>query len=601
MMKRLLALTLSLVLIFGISASAAVNFSDVTSESHPWAIKEISEMADKKIINGYPDGTFMPNNNVTKQEALLLIARILGYSTSQTIDDYINSIYNTYADDMASIDSSYKREMAFLAWYGVFKPDELKKIQFTAPLTREEAAYYITRAMRQDEDAASFTIPSDVYTDDSLISSTYKKYVYFVRAAGYMTGSGEGGFTPKDNITRAQTAVLLYRIMNKITTSFSKATVDSVNVTKNTGKVFIGSKTVDIDDSVLVRNRGVEINISSLYKNLDGVAILENDKIVQLDVFFDESEVAKTIDGEVVSYASTGTNSIVLKDPDTDTQENYYLDENCRIFVNNSDAVFANVRKGDYVILDLDSNDRIVTLTVKPSISDVSDVIIKDIIVTNTDTSLVVENKAGEEETYMLTGKNITIKKNGKAIDISNLSEGDKLSKISMKYGRITSIDAFSEVSSKIGSITEILISQNPTIKVLDGNTTYEYKLTRDTQIYVFGELKDVYALKLAYKANITLDGNIVSKIEVATQSQSNDAKGIVESVNTSYGFFVIRDAEGNSVQVFVSNTKTKIIDNNSTTGLTKTIRDIKVGQSITAIGTLVNGAFEAQTVVLTK
>jgi len=601
MTKKILALVLSVMLTFGIVASAAVNFSDVTATSHSWAINEISEMADQKIINGYPDGTFKPNNVITRQEAMLLIARILGYTTSPAVESYRNSIYNTYANDLSSVKSDYKQEMAFLIWYGVFSADELKTMKLDEQLTREEAAYFIIKAMRQEEEALSFTIPTDKYADDNLISKAYANYVYYARAAGYMTGSGEGGFTPRDGITRAQTAVLLYRIMDKVTTSFSVASVDSVNVSKNTAKVFANSKTMDIDENVIVKNRGKEVKISVLYKNIDGVVIMEDGKIIQLDVFFDESEIKKTVDGEVRAMSSAGSNTLTIRDPDTDVQTTYYLDENCRIFVNNTDAVFANVRNGDYVVLDLDSNDRILTLTVKPSVSDISDVIITDIIVESKDTSLIIETSAGDEETFILTGKAITIKKNGKTIDIASLAKGDKLSKISMSYGRITAIEAFSEVSTRSGSITEILISGTPTIKLLDGSTTSEYRLTRETQVYVFGELKDIYSLKLSQRANITLDGNTVSKIEVSTQSQSNDTKGVVESVNTSYGVFTVRDEDGIMVQVFVNNTKTKIIDNNSTAGLTKSIRDIKIGQNVTVIGTIVNGAFEAQTVVITK
>jgi hypothetical protein len=75
----------------------------------------------------------------------------------------------------------------------------------------------------------------------------------------------------------------------------------------------------------------------------------------------------------------------------------------------------------------------------------------------------------------------------------------------------------------------------------------------------------------------------------------------VVESVNTAYGFFTVKDTSGNSVQVFVKSNKTQIIDNVSANVAPKTIKDIKSGQNVTAIGSLVNGAFEAQTVVITK
>ena len=599
MMKKTLALSLSLLLIFTCLASAALTFSDVTADSHPWAINEISDMADKKIINGYPDGSFMPNNNVTKQEALLLISRILGYTTSAAVEDYKNSIYDVFEDDFRNINTQYKREMAFLSWYGAFQPDELEDISFNAPLTREEAAYYVTKAMRQEDEALSYKIPTDLYEDDDLISSTYRRYVYFVREEKYMQGTGIG-FAPKDNITRAEIAVLLYRLMGKIDISYSRATVDSVNVSQRTAKIYIGTATKNIDADVLIRNKGNEINVASLYKGLDGIALIANDEIIQLEVFFEAADVAKTVDGEIRSTASTGMNSVILKNPDTDMLTTYYLDENCRIFINNSDATFANIRTGDYATLDLDNAERVLTLTVSPSTAEVTNVTIKEMIITNTDTSLVVEKSDGSEETFTLTGKSLIIKKNGKVIDIAGLYKGDKLSKISLRFGRIVEIESTSNVSTLSGSITEILISPNSKITLSNGSESSVYNITRDTQIYVFGEAKTIYDLRLTHKANLTLDGNAVSKIEVSTQAQSNDAKGVIESINTSYGFINVVDVDGTAVQIFI-NSKTKIIDNNSNLAQTVTIRDIKVGQSILAVGALVNGAFEAQTIVIAK
>ena len=119
--------------------------------------------------------------------------------------------------------------------------------------------------------------------------------------------------------------------------------------------------------------------------------------------------------------------------------------------------------------------------------------------------------------------------------------------------------------------------------------------------IYVFGDVKTIYDLRLGQFAKVTLDGATVSKIEVSTQSQNANATGVVQSVNTTANLITVLNTDGNSVVIYVSNTKTKIIDNNSTSAVSKTLRDIKVGDNITCIGVLSNGVFEAQTIVITK
>ena len=54
-------------------------FPDVTDPSVSWAIGNIRTARDMKIINGYDDGTFKPNNTVTYEEAIKMIVCALGY------------------------------------------------------------------------------------------------------------------------------------------------------------------------------------------------------------------------------------------------------------------------------------------------------------------------------------------------------------------------------------------------------------------------------------------------------------------------------------------------------------------------------------------
>ena len=54
--------------------TTAVDFSDIASH---WAKDEISAAANNGWINGYPDGTFRPNNKITRAEAMTLVNRVL--------------------------------------------------------------------------------------------------------------------------------------------------------------------------------------------------------------------------------------------------------------------------------------------------------------------------------------------------------------------------------------------------------------------------------------------------------------------------------------------------------------------------------------------
>lgn len=72
----------SMTLVPSIELVQAVTFSDVGSEY--WAQKAIADLTNKDIINGYPDGTFKPENNITRAEFAKVISLALGYPPDNT-------------------------------------------------------------------------------------------------------------------------------------------------------------------------------------------------------------------------------------------------------------------------------------------------------------------------------------------------------------------------------------------------------------------------------------------------------------------------------------------------------------------------------------
>ena len=54
-------------------------FNDVTK--FHWAFDYISEMSDRKVLSGYPDGNFYPEKNVTRAE----FAKIMTCAAGRTI------------------------------------------------------------------------------------------------------------------------------------------------------------------------------------------------------------------------------------------------------------------------------------------------------------------------------------------------------------------------------------------------------------------------------------------------------------------------------------------------------------------------------------
>lgn len=598
MSKKVLSFVLC-VMMFMSTVAFGASFQDVTKESHSWAYDAIYDMADKGIINGISTTEFAPDVNVTKVQAMLLIARILGYNTT-SITDNINSIYSVYEDDLSSLTTIYKKELAYLIFRDVFTVDEILDTQLEATLSREEAALYIAKAADGVEEMNAISVVVNSYADDADINETYRKAVYYVRDKALMNGTGDNMFSPKVTVTRAQMATLLYRMMQNIDITITKGSIDSVNVSANTAKIFVVTKTYDVDSSIKIRNRGEEIAPKDLFKGANAVVSMIDNKIVSIDTFFEMPEVVATVDGEVKSV-QTANKAVQLKNPDTALATTYELAENAVVVINGADSTLASVRTGDYAVLELNKYNKIVSLTVSDANEKLSDVTISDIMIEDTYVSLELEDSLGNVVVRTINTNNVSIKKNGAKIEFSSLGVGDKLSSVTLKYNRITEIQAFSEIKSTSGTISEIHIASDSSVTLMDGNVPSTFAIGKDTKFYVFGEASTIYDLRLAQYAKVTLDGATVSKIEVSTQSQNANATGVVQSVNTTANLVTVLNTDGNSVVIYVSNTKTKIIDNNSTSTVSKTIRDIKAGDNITCIGVLSNGVFEAQTIVITK
>ena len=83
-MKKLLSYILGLFVILTISTQSAVAFFSDMNENH-WAYKQIKDLSEQSIVIGYPDGTFKPDDNVTRAEFASMAIKALGQEHANVI------------------------------------------------------------------------------------------------------------------------------------------------------------------------------------------------------------------------------------------------------------------------------------------------------------------------------------------------------------------------------------------------------------------------------------------------------------------------------------------------------------------------------------
>ena len=162
------------------------NFNDVTSST--WCYKYVMELADGKVIDGYTDGSFKPNNTITYGAALKLVMLAAGYPEQKPTGSNVFSGYLTKARAEGIITRT--------------------NVDLTKPITRLQVAQLAAGALKLDTTNLSTVQPFTDTTDAS---------VRALNAAGIVEGyfsAGTSTYKPNNTLTRGQVSAIVWRMRN---------------------------------------------------------------------------------------------------------------------------------------------------------------------------------------------------------------------------------------------------------------------------------------------------------------------------------------------------------------------------------------------------
>ena len=197
-MKKKHAITITAVLAASMAMSVTAFGAPTDIQGH-WAQNTINKWVDKGDISGYPDGTFRPNNMITRAEFVVLVNNAMGYTKSGYA--YFSDVPSHYWGKNA-IQTGVAAGYISGDGNGIFRPND--------PVTRQEAAAMISRILdlKQNESRAYR------YTDSYAISNWAKGVVGAVSDAGIMAGYPDGSFGPNKVLTRAEAVLALDKTVN---------------------------------------------------------------------------------------------------------------------------------------------------------------------------------------------------------------------------------------------------------------------------------------------------------------------------------------------------------------------------------------------------
>ena len=120
-MKKILAIAAAAALTAGVSAYAANPFSDVSPDD--WAYQAVSDLSDQGVVEGYPDGTFKGERNMTRYELAQVIARLMAREDQLNAEQRatLDKLAGEYADELANLGvrvSNLEKKVGNISWFG---------------------------------------------------------------------------------------------------------------------------------------------------------------------------------------------------------------------------------------------------------------------------------------------------------------------------------------------------------------------------------------------------------------------------------------------------------------------------------------------------
>ena len=185
-------------------------FSDVTASSYSWAADSVDFLYYEEVANG-SNGKYNPKSNITRGDFMLMLYRAF------LEEDYGNYNVTTNFPDVVKGTTSYSKEtyqaVGVAKYLGIAQGSN-GKYNPTSYITREEAMTLIYRTLDEVGYSMSYTVSTSTssFSDYSSVSSYARAAIKDLIGHGVVIGTN-GKIQPKSNITRAEMAVILHRVL----------------------------------------------------------------------------------------------------------------------------------------------------------------------------------------------------------------------------------------------------------------------------------------------------------------------------------------------------------------------------------------------------
>jgi hypothetical protein len=481
----------------------------VDSDAVKWAQKAIEKLMSKGIVKGN-NGMFLPKNQVTKLEAVIMSLRVMGWEDEALS---INSLPKKYKGK--NVQNWAKGYITLAEEKGILDDVDMMYFDPNEPIRRHEMAKYIIRALGYEEEAEDSMDEDleDIFKDAAAVPVGSVGYVYLVYEMKIMVGDGQR-FNPMGTLTRAEMATLFYNLDEKIDNDIDDDTYRGIIYAIDDDRIVLKDgrdlKTFSVDeDDVIVYGKNGRSDYDDLRKGLMVEVEVEDGEVIFIEVIDEKDEDNKIISQYTGFLTEKSRNEITIEIEKM--RITFQVLDNVTVLFKNERGDFDELETGVDVTVTVDNKNRARKIYVHRERKEQKEKKIKGIITRELDLSGVFHIWI-DEQRYELSD-DADVKIEGKNADLDELVEGME-AELKLKDNVVVSIKAEDNEFEVEGEIEEILDSGRKLELEVDGEDIIYY-VSDDVEITIDGDDADIDDLREGQEGVFEIINNVIVEIEI--------------------------------------------------------------------------------------
>jgi len=281
-----------------------------------WAMEYIMRLAAKGIFTGYEDGTFKPNQTISRLETMVAAVRLMGLGDQAETTEKINT--ELHFQDSKLIKQKYGWATGYIA---VALENDLffetdTEVRPGDNATRLWSTILLVKALKLEDEAKKLNNAKLDFADANQIPAGSVGYVKLALDKGIITGyvdkKGKKTFRPNQSVTRAELAALLDRTDSQMPDLDASAITGKLKAASSNGAITVVKSnntelTVALDSNVFIFKDGKKSPVSALAAGDEVLVRTYQNRVVFIEVI--KSAPVATTFQELGTIYSLGFNS----------------------------------------------------------------------------------------------------------------------------------------------------------------------------------------------------------------------------------------------------------------------------------------------------